>query len=358
MTQSPAIEEIPTPDHLDGHAYLYGHPLLNSLSPLLHKTIYDALGLRWEQFPLSRSDTTAATYPPPYTLSPPIPAFLSHIRANERFVGSSVTMPYKVAILPHLDRLTEEARGVGACNTIFLERDGEGRKLLVGTNSDCIGVREALLRNLPEGVSGNPYEGKPALIVGGGGTARAAVYAFRTWLKVSRIYIVNRDEGEVEAILQEDAARRKTLHESAGSNQPAPLIHVVSPEAVQGLEPPVAVMSGVPNYPPVTETELNARRTVEAFFKAGGGNGALKPVVLEMCYHPHAWTEIAQLASDNGCHVVLGSEAMIWQGIEQARLWTGRDIVGTPGVVDKVEQVIQGTIKKREDQRRAVAAKL
>lgn len=340
---SEQFEDIPTPSSLDGLAYLYGHPLLNSLSPLLHKTIYDALGLNWEQFPLSKSDTSSLTYPPPYTLSPPITDFLDHVRSNDRFVGSSVTMPYKVAILPFLDELTNEAKGVGACNTIFLKEGEQGRKTLVGTNTDCIGVREALLRNTPEGVTGNPYAGKPALIIGGGGTARAAIYTFRTWLNVSKIYIVNRDEGEVEAIVKEDDERRS---ESTEYNQ-APILHIKTPAEVQDLVPPVAVMSGVPNYPPKTPEEINARETIKAFFKASTASKT-RSIVLEMCYHPHPWTEIAQLASDHGCHVVLGSEAMIWQGIEQARLWTGKDIVGTPGVVEKVEEVIQKAIRDRE----------
>ena len=135
-------EEIPSPAHLDGVAYLYGPPLLNSLSPPLHHTIYDALSLNWAQIPLSVSDISSSTYPPPYTLSPPIEKLVSSIRSNAKFVGSSVTMPWKVSIMPHLDDLTEQAKQIGACNTIFL-RNREGKKLFVGTNTDCVGIREA-----------------------------------------------------------------------------------------------------------------------------------------------------------------------------------------------------------------------
>ncbi|KAI5293489.1 hypothetical protein KEM52_005485 [Ascosphaera acerosa] len=349
-----AIEPFPAAPSLDGVAYLYGHPLLNSLSPLLHKTIYDALNLHWEQFPLSKSDTASQQYPPPYTLSPPLEQFIGHVRTNARFVGSSVTMPYKVAILPHLDQLTEEARGVGACNTIFLTREdgnhpdqaeGQSRRVLIGTNTDCIGIREALLRNLPSGMSGNPYAGKPGLIIGGGGTARAAIYAFRRWLGVSRIYIVNRDDSEIAAIVKEDADRRAAC---GGGTDVAPIVHVRTAEEVTALDPPVAIMSGIPDYPPVTEAETSVRETVKAFFSLAVSHAPHKPVVLEMCYHPHPWTAMAQLARGSGCHVVLGSEAMIWQGIEQARLWTGVDIASVPGVADKVEKVIKQAIEERQ----------
>ncbi|KAI5284314.1 hypothetical protein KEM54_001436 [Ascosphaera aggregata] len=225
------IEEIPTPLSLNELAYLYGHPLLNSLSPLLHKTIYNALGLNWEQFPLSRSDTASSqTDSPPYTLSPPIDDFLTHVRANDRT---------------------------------------DGTKILAGTNTDCIGVKEAFLRNLPRGVTGNPFAVKPALIIGGGGTARAAMYTFRTWLDVSKIYIVNRDVGEVEAIMKQDAERQSPYH--VGDKR-APIIHIKGPSEVQGLQPPVAMMSGIPNYPPKTAAELNARKTVEALFKSSSAS--------------------------------------------------------------------------------------
>ena len=116
------MEPITSPADRDGVAYLYGHPLRNSLSPPLHQTVYNALGLNWTQIPLSTANAPSGTF----TKSPEIPTFLSSIRANPKFVGSSVTMPWKVAIMSHLDDLTEDAKQAGACNTIFL-RKGPGR---------------------------------------------------------------------------------------------------------------------------------------------------------------------------------------------------------------------------------------
>ena len=58
-------------------------------------------------------------------------------------------MPHKVAIIEHLDELTEEARMVGACNTVFLRRDeGTGARRYVGTNTDVVGIREAFYKNV------------------------------------------------------------------------------------------------------------------------------------------------------------------------------------------------------------------
>ena len=338
-TQTPPEEPITIPSDRDGVAYLYGHPLLNSLSPPLHQTVYNALGLNWTQIPLSSVTGTSATYPPPYTRSPPVEKFMASIRSNPKFIGSSVTMPHKVAIMPHLDDLTEHARQAGACNTIFLRKDPKtGQRQYVGTNTDCDGIREALTQNAPDP---SRFRGRPALIIGGGGTARTAIYVMRRWLGSSRIYIVNRDAAEVATIMAEDRQR------NPDPNAQAPLIHVTDPAEAARLEAPAAIVSGIPNYPPKTPEELNARAVIQAFLGTAADASKQEGVILEMCYHPVPWTEIAQLASTAGWKVILGSEALIWQGLEQDRLWTGHDIIGTPGLVQQVKDVVSKTIAEQ-----------
>src|SRR4051794_41095419 len=101
-------------------------------------------------------------------------------------------MPHKVTILKHLDHLTSEGASVGACNTVFIRTDSTtGERRYWGTNTDVIGIRDAFYHNVSD--PDNSFHGRPALIVGGGGAARSAVYALRTWMKASRIYLVNRD---------------------------------------------------------------------------------------------------------------------------------------------------------------------
>lgn len=57
---------------------------------------------------------------------------------------------------------------------------------------------------------------------------------------------------------------------------------------------------------------------------------AHKGAWLEMAYHPRPWTELAVLARAAGWQVILGTEAMIWQGLEQSRCWTGRELSELP----------------------------
>jgi quinate dehydrogenase len=348
---------LPSPPELDGVTYLYGHPLRNSLCPLLHRTIYSCLNLNWAQIPLSTSPTSPSpsTSGPEqqtqlaYTLSPPIPTFLSLVRSSSKFRGSSVTMPHKVSILPHLDDLTDEARGVGACNTIFFQRQGEPSKstndhLLVGTNTDCIGIRESLLRHAsPTNKSTSPSS--PALIVGGGGTARAAIYALTRYLHYTTIYIINRDESEVLAMISEYETR------SSSSPHPAKLHHIISPSEIPALQPPSVIVSGIPDYPPTTPSEVQAREVLDGFLAQPNPNPEEPRLLLEMCYHPNPWTSIAEAGSRSGWKVILGTEAMVWQGLEQARLWTGRDEITTDNeLIERVKRVIAESLKERAEE--------
>jgi quinate dehydrogenase len=63
-----------------------------------------------------------------------------------------------------------------------------------------------------------------------------------------------------------------------------------------------------------------------------------KGAILEMCYHPTPYTEIAEISRRAGWQVILGTEALIYQGLEQDRYWTGRDTKDLP--VRQVQEVI------------------
>jgi quinate dehydrogenase len=284
--------------HLDGVNYLFGHPISHSLSPLLHQTVYDNLNLKWSQVPLDSTD---------------IPQFLS-LTKDPKFYGASVTMPHKVAIIPHLDEVTQEGKDIGACNTIFF-KERDGKRIMCGTNTDCYGVRDAFLQNLPPGETRDLYRGRPGLVIGGGGACRSAVYALHKWIGASPIYIVNRDISEVEAVLSD--CKRAGFGDS--------LIHVKTVSQAQELGSPGVIVSCIPNFPPKTEEEIEARAVIETFL-----GKEERGAILEMCYHPTPYTEIAEISKREGWQVILGTEAMIYQGLEQDRLWTGRKMEELP----------------------------
>lgn len=208
-------------------------------------------------------------------------------------------MPHKVAILKHLDDITEEGRDVGACNTMFV-RETNGKREFVGTNTDVVGIRHAFYKNISN--PGELFEGRPGMVIGGGGAARSAVYAMRKWMKCDPIYIVNRDKGEVDAVISECKAR--------GFGQG--LLHVDTEQQAQDLEGPGAIVACVPDFPPKTENEKRARKVIETMLEKSH-----RGAILEMCYHPSPWTAVAEISEKAGWKVILGTEAMIWQGFEQ-----------------------------------------
>ncbi len=82
--------------------------------------------------------------------------------------GLNVTIPYKEAILPYLDKVDKEAAAIGAVNTIKIHKDGT----LVGYNTDHYGFAKALADLLP-------LRAKTALILGTGGASKAIAFVLK-----------------------------------------------------------------------------------------------------------------------------------------------------------------------------------
>ena len=86
---------------------------------------------------------------------------------KKTFSGLNITIPYKTSIIPFLNELSEEAKAIGAVNTIHFKNDK-----LIGYNTDYIGFLKAIkpfLKNTME----------QALILGTGGASKAVVFALK-----------------------------------------------------------------------------------------------------------------------------------------------------------------------------------
>lgn len=241
-------------------------------------------------------------------------------------------MPNKVAIIPHLDEMTDECRDTGACNTLYIRDDpATGRRKLCGAQTDVIGIRDSFVHNV-ENLPGVVHN-RPGLVIGGGGAARSAVYALRKWLKVTDIYLVNRDPSEVDAVIQD--CRKRGYGEG--------LVHVASAEQAKELAGPGAIVACVPDFDPQTTEEKLAREITNIFLDKATG------AMLEMCYNPTPFTKLGALAESKGWQVILGTEALIWQGIEQDRYWTGKSSDELP--VEKVQAAIANKIAQSSKQK-------
>ena len=108
-----------------------------------------------------------------------IASFPGLLKKNPSISGLNVTIPYKQAVMPYLDELSEVAREVGAVNTIIFKNNK-----LLGDNTDVYGFKMSLMEFIPDQFEGN------ALILGTGGASRAVQYVLRQleipYLLVSR----------------------------------------------------------------------------------------------------------------------------------------------------------------------------
>lgn len=135
-------------------AGVLGHPISHSLSPVLHRAAYAALGLDWE-------------YDAYDVDSGGLEDFLD--RLDSSWGGLSLTMPLKVEAVPHMDFVESMAKLVGGVNTVLVTHVG-GVRQLTGANTDVWGIQEAFRE---AGIE----RADTGLIIGGGATATSALAA-------------------------------------------------------------------------------------------------------------------------------------------------------------------------------------
>lgn len=116
---------------------------------------------------------------------------LGHAIASLRVLhiaGANVAVPYKEAVIPYMDALSESANIIGAVNTIAIKNNQAK-----GYNTNAIGIMDALED------AGFAPAGKTALILGAGGAAKAVAFVLQ-WLKAERIYIAGRNRDRAASV--------------------------------------------------------------------------------------------------------------------------------------------------------------
>jgi quinate dehydrogenase len=289
--------------HQARHAlYLVGQNVTHTIAPPMH----DHIATQLLDLPGTWSFTAREC--------PSVEDALALLRGPD-LAGGVVTMPYKKTIMPLLDGLDDLCVRIGACNCVYLTPEGTLR----GTNTDWRGIKGCLLGASGGSPGGDPSgKGKPALVIGAGGASRAAVYALGLEMGCTRIYVINRDEGEV-ADLVADVARMAPPESRSRSRSSLEMVHVQSVEQARTLESPHYVVGTVPDFEPQTPQERSARSVLEVFLRAK----AEKAVFLDMCFKPRLTRQI-KLARKYGWRTVEGTEIIGHQIEEQWRLWTGR----------------------------------
>ena len=159
-------------------AFVIGHPIAHSRSPLIHGTWLKEHGI---------DGSYGAIDVAPEAL----PAFFDRLRTGE-FAGGNVTIPHKETVFALCDTVDPLARRIGAVNTLVVE-DGA----VHGTNTDYLGF----LGNLDAGAPGWSEGLANALVLGAGGAARAIIVALRS--RDIPVTLLNRTRATAERLAEE-----------------------------------------------------------------------------------------------------------------------------------------------------------
>ncbi|WP_455391991.1 shikimate dehydrogenase [[Eubacterium] cellulosolvens] len=269
--------ELPIKDGEKIICGVIGNPLKHSLSPLMHNAAFGKLGLNYVyllfEIPKSALENT-----------------LVMLKAKgEGFRGASVTHPFKIEVMKHLNSVDDLAKEIGAVNTI-VNNDGN----LVGYNTDAAGAMEALKNN------GVKLEGqnKRFLILGAGGAARAVAVPLA---KLGhRIIIANRTYHRAIEL-----AERLSDFTESKAVKIGELDGVIKEVEVLINCTSVGMKGGLPGTPvPIKLLNENL-------------------IVFDIIYSPQK-TPLITAAEDAGAQVIYGHEMFIHQGEKAFELWTGK----------------------------------
>lgn len=222
------------------------------------------------------------------------------------FGGCSVTIPHKQSIIPYVDVMSDAASIIGSVNTLVATdetRDDAVQRVIYGDNTDWKGIFNPLERKIGVRIEEeNSLE--YALILGGGGTARAAAYA-ATKLGLKRIYY-NRTREKAQDLANSFGGDvvNSLYKESIKNDEEANILGNVLPEGASIK----VVISTLP---------AGAEFVLPEWILEN------KPVIFDVNYKPY-FTKLIMQSEESGCQVVRGSEMLWEQGVGQFEAWTQR----------------------------------
>lgn len=254
---------------------LIGAPIKHSATPTTHEAAARALGLlcHYHLIEIAGADTAK------------LRAILDGVRLLG-FAGVNVTYPYKEAVVPLLDALSDDAGAMGAVNTVVVRQDR-----LVGYNTDATGFRRAVAPLVAASGKG------PVAIIGTGGVGRACAFAL-AGLGVRDLRLFDADNTRAAALVS-----------ALGTRADARLAATVA-EALDGA---VGLVNGTPvgmlpnRESPVPDDLLHAGLWVA-----------------DAVYSP-LWTPLLLAAKARGATVMTGRDLAIYQGVDAFALFSGRE---------------------------------
>ena len=253
-------------------------PAKHSLSPVMFNSAFKATGM----------DAQYGFFETPENQ---IPDFIEYVK-HEPIYGLSVSLPYKELIIQYLNKVDDDVRKIGACNTV-LNKGG----ILYGFNTDYIGSTTAL-----KNVVGD-IKNKKVVIIGAGGAARATAYGLLK--EGANVHICNRSKTKADSIAIEFAELfRSEIHSYSLNDLPTGeiLIHTTS------LWTKDKGSKTSYNLPP----KFCSPEYLENF-----------EIVMDISYKPLN-NPLILSAKKLKKHVITGDKMLFYQALEQFKIWTGK----------------------------------
>lgn len=284
-------------------AAVLGHPIGHSLSPVLHRAAYEALGL--DGWTYEAVDVTEET----------LETFLGGL--DETWTGLSLTMPLKQTVLGMLDHVDPLAVVTGAVNTVVFQGAGAARTR-VGANTDVYGLGAALREGGTLGAAHGADDGHGHLGQGAGAAAAS------TTVEGPRTAVV----------LGAGATAASMLAALAELGIPTADVFVRSLGRTGDLQRAAHRMGLAPRFYPITEAAAAAVRAdvVVSTLPAHGADAVADEIVagghpahgvlLDVAYDPRLTALTAAWRSAGGT-AVPGQRMLLHQAAEQVRLMTG-----------------------------------
>ena len=216
--------------------------------------------------------------------------------------GLSVTIPHKEEIIHHIDRFDEASQEIGACNTVIWKDD-----LKIGHNTDYKAAMNSLDAVFGGNEAASGLQGRPALVLGAGGVARAIVLGLKR--RGADIVIASRTPQRADDLAT--YCKGKSIAWS--------LRHSVKADLVVNCTP-------VGMHPNVDDTPLEAKYVRR------------DQVIFDTVYNPENTLFIKQ-ARELGCQVITGIDMFVGQAALQFKHFTDQ-----PAPIDTMREVVRRAI--------------
>ncbi len=256
------------PNYLNNICVIIGDPIEHSLSPLIHNTAYKALTIddKYIYLPIRVSKESLEK--------------AIELIKKLNIKGISVTVPLKEEVLKYLNKVEKEAKKIGAVNTIV---NNEG--ILTGYNTDWIGAVKSLVEK-------TSLSGKNIAVIGAGGSARAVIYGLVK--KGAMVKVFNRSEDKAKRLAKKfgcEFGSMKNLQEISDMDI------IVNATSVGMNE----------DKSPIDKKLIRKHQ-----------------IVFDCVYSPLE-TKLLKDAKSKGAKIIFGTEMLLYQGVEQFKLYTGLD---------------------------------